>query len=245
MPFDPAFTSSYIVAFAMGLASSLHCIGMCGSIIGTLTLSLSPNVRGSNYLLSAFVLNYNLGRLTSYMLAGGFVGIIQTITVMPFGEHGYRIIQILSAIIMASSGLYIAGWFSMFAYVEKVGLILWKKLEPYGRRLIPVSNRLQAYLFGVVWGWLPCGLVYTALVLAATAGSAEKSAFTMLAFGLGTLPAVMSVGVMNGVLTRLSRMKQFRKAIGLFMITLALMAAMPWLNPMVINTHADMHVTNH
>ena len=117
---------------------------------------------------------------------------------MPLGEaHGHRVLQLLSAAVMASAGLYIAGWFPRFAYIEKVGTRIWKKIEPYGRKLIPVKNRTQAYLFGMVWGWLPCGLVYAALTLAATAGDVSKSALTMLAFGLGTLPAVMGVGIMT------------------------------------------------
>ena len=238
MPFDPAFATSYLVAFLMGLVSSLHCIGMCGSIIGTLTLSLSPEIRNKKSRMLPFVFNYNFGRITSYTLAGGLAGMIEAFAILHLSEiHGHRILQILSAVIMASAGLYIAGWFPRFAYIEKVGIVVWKKIEPFGRKLIPVKNLSQAYLFGMVWGWLPCGLVYAALALAATAGSVSKSAFTMLAFGLGTLPAVIGVGIMTGILTRLSGMQRFKQVIGLFMIALALLAALPWLNPMAITTH--------
>jgi sulfite exporter TauE/SafE len=242
MPFDPAFTTSYLVAFIMGLVSSLHCIGMCGSIIGTLTLSLSPEIRHKKSLLLPFVFNYNVGRIVSYTIAGALAGIIQSIATMQMGEiHGHRLLQILSATIMAGSGLYIAGWFPRFAYIEKAGMHFWRKIEPFGRKLIPVKTRTQAYLFGMVWGWLPCGLVYTALALSATAGDVGKSALTMLSFGLGTLPAVMGVGIMTGILTRLSRMQRFKQAIGLFMIVLALLAALPWLNPMAIINHSANH----
>lgn len=243
MSFDPAFTSSYLVAFLMGLFSSMHCIGMCGSIIGTLTLSLNPNIRNNKKLLLPFIFNYNFGRITSYTIAGAIAGIVEAILTMHVGEtHGHRTLQLLSAAIMASAGLYIAGWFPRFAYIEKAGLHLWKMIEPYGRKLIPVKNRTQAYLFGMVWGWLPCGLVYAALALAATAGDVRKSALTMLAFGIGTLPAVMGVGIMVEVLTRLSRMLRFKQAVGLFMILLALLAALPWLNPMAFTTtHIAIH----
>ena len=242
MPFDPAFTSSYLVAFVMGLFSSMHCIGMCGSIIGTLTLSLSPAIRNHKKRLLPFVFNYNFGRITSYTIAGALTGVIEVLLTLPLGEaHGHRVLQLLSAIIMASAGLYIAGWFPRFAYIEKAGVFLWKQLEPYGRKLIPVKNLTQAYLFGMVWGWLPCGLVYAALALAATAGDVSKSALTMLAFGLGTLPAVMGVGIMTHILTRLSRMQRFKQAIGLFMIVLALLATLPWLNPMAFTTHTATH----
>lgn len=225
----------------MGLFSSMHCIGMCGSIIGTLTLSLSPDIRNKKTLLFPYVLNYNLGRITSYTIAGGLVGIIGVLMIMPFGEiHGHRILQLLSALVMMSAGLYIAGWFPRFAYIEKMGVRFWKKIEPFGRKLIPVKTHTQAYLFGMVWGWLPCGLVYSALTLAATAGDVAKSALLMLAFGAGTLPAVMGVGIMTNILTRLSRTQRFKQLIGLFMIVLALLAALPWLNPMAF-IHPQAH----
>ena len=242
MSFDPAITSSYLVAFVMGLFSSMHCIGMCGSIIGTLTLSLSPEIRNNKKRLLPFVFNYNFGRITSYAIAGALVGAIEALLTMHLGEtHGHRFLQLLSAVIMASAGLYIAGWFPRFAYIEKTGMLLWKKIEPYGRKLIPVKNLKQAYLFGMIWGWLPCGLVYSALALAATAGDASKSSLTMLAFGLGTLPAVIGVGVMTQLLTRLSRIKRFKEAVGLLMIILALFATVPWLNPMAITSHMAVH----
>jgi sulfite exporter TauE/SafE len=133
---------------------------------------------------------------------------------------------------MMGAGLYIAGWFPRFAYIEKIGSRLWKQLEPYGRKLIPVSSRTQAYLFGMIWGWLPCGLVYAALALAATSGDIVRSGMTMLAFGLGTLPSVMGVGIMTEVLTKLSRMERAKQAIGLFLVLIALAAVFPWLNPM-------------
>ena len=242
MEFDLAFTSSYLVAFAMGLFSSLHCIGMCGSIIGTLTLSLKPEIRSEKKRLLPFVFSYNIGRISSYTIAGGLAGGIGSLLTLSIGDlSGHRLLQVLSAVIMTGAGLYIGGWFPRFAYIEKIGLRFWKIIEPFGRKLIPVKNPLQAYFFGMIWGWLPCGLIYSALALAATAGDIQESALTMLFFGLGTLPAVMGVGIMTGLLTRLSRMQRFKQAIGLFMIILALLAALPWLNPMAIISHTALH----
>jgi hypothetical protein len=233
MEFDLAFNASYLVAFAMGLISSLHCIGMCGSIIGSLTLSLPAEIRQDKVKLFSFVLNYNVGRISSYALAGALIGLLDMLLSLPFAQgHGHRVLQLLSAAVMASAGLYIAGLFPRFAYIEKIGSKFWKKIEPFGRKLMPVKTRTHAFLFGMVWGWLPCGLVYAALALAATSGNSLKSSLTMLSFGLGTLPAVIGVGIMTATLTKLSRMKHFRLLVGLFMITLALFSAMPWLYPM-------------
>lgn len=227
------FNASYLAAFVMGLLSSLHCIGMCGSIIGTLTYSLKPELRNDKRRLFEIVLNYNLGRIFSYALAGALVGAVQIFLSMPFSQgQAHRLLQILSAAVMAGAGLYLGGWFPRFAYIEKMGSRFWKLIEPLGRRLIPVQNRTQALLFGMVWGWLPCGLIYTALALAATAEGIVHSAMTMLAFGLGTLPAVMGIGIMTSFLTRLSRLRQFKHAVGALFIIFALLAAFPWLNPM-------------
>ncbi len=238
MIFDPDFTSSFLVALLMGVFSSLHCIGMCGSIIGSLTFSLSPEIRQNKKRLLPFIFSYNAGRITSYGIAGATVGLLEVLITFPLGEaHGHRLLQILSALIMTGAGLYIAGWFPRFAYIEKLGVHFWKKIEPYGRKLIPVKDCKHAYLFGMVWGWLPCGLVYAALALTVASGSVLQSALTMIAFGLGTLPAVMGVGVMISVLTRLAEMPSFKKIVGLIMIFLALFAAFPSLNPMAIMPH--------
>jgi len=233
MEFHLAFNTSYFAAFAMGLFSSLHCIGMCGSIIGTLTLSLKPTIRNNKRSLLSYVLSYNFGRITSYTLAGALVGFLQAILILPLGlDNGHRALQLLSSAIMIGAGLYLAGWFPRFAYIEKAGSKLWKLIEPFGRKLIPVSTHTQAYLFGMVWGWLPCGLVYAALALAATTGDPYKAGITMLAFGLGTLPAVLGVGIMTNILTKLSRMQRFKQITGLLLIFIALIALFPELNPM-------------
>lgn len=235
--FDTAFNNSYLVAFFMGLFSAMHCLGMCGSIIGSLTLSLKREIREDKQLLLPFVASYNLGRILSYAMAGFLAGIAEQVLSYPLGEgHGHRLLQVLSALIMLGAGLHIGGWFPRFAYIEKVGGLAWRRIEPYGRRLIPVETLPRALVFGMIWGWMPCGLVYAALALAATTGDVVRSSFTMLSFGLGTIPAVMGVGIMTSWLVRLSNMKKFREITGITLIVLALMAAFPGHNPLV--THS-------
>lgn len=223
------FNASYLAAFVIGLFSSLHCIGMCGSIIGTLTYSLSQELRNNKRILFSIILSYNLGRVASYAIAGAVVGLLS----MPFSQGmAYRFLQLASAAIMTGAGLYIGGWFPRFAYIEKMGSRFWKLIEPFGRKMIPVKTRSQAMLFGMVWGWLPCGLIYTALALAATTGNVMHSSMTMLAFGLGTLPAVVGVGIMTSLLAKLSKARLFKQIVGILFIVFALLAAFPWLNPM-------------
>jgi len=234
---DPSFNTSFFVALLMGLFSAFHCLGMCGSIIGSLTLSLKREIRENKRLLLPFVASYNTGRVLSYSMAGMLAGFAENVLTIPFGEgHGHRILQILSAIVMLGAGLHIGGWFPRFAYIEKFGNVVWRRIEPYGRRLVPVETLPRAFVFGMVWGWLPCGLVYTALALAATTGDVFRSTFTMLAFGLGTMPAVMGVGIMTSWMVKLSNMKRFRELTGIVLILLALMATFPGLNPLVKHT---------
>lgn len=157
------------------------------------------------------------------MLAGLIIGFIESIITLPLGpEHGHRALQIISALIITGAGFYIAGWFPSFAYIEKTGSFFWKTIEPYGRKLIPVASLPQAFLFGMVWGWIPCGLVYTALALAATSGDILTSMLTMLTFGLGTLPAVAGSGMVSSFITRLSNLQTTKQIIGMLLVLVAI-----------------------
>ncbi len=198
---------------------------MCGSIIGTLSYSLKPEIRKDKSKMFRFIFSYNLGRIFSYMLAGFIIGLIESLLTFPLGaEHGHRVLQIISALIITGAGFYIAGWFPSFAYIEKTGSYFWKTIEPYGRKLIPVASLKQAFLFGMVWGWIPCGLVYTALALAATSGDITISTLTMLTFGLGTLPAVMGTGMVSSFITRLSGLKTTKQIIGMLLVLVAIIS---------------------
>ncbi len=218
------FISSPIpIAFVIGLFSSLHCVAMCGSIIGTLSFSLKPEIRNNKSKMTTFILSYNFGRIFSYMLAGLIIGLLESILTLPLGEaHGHRFLQIISALIITGAGFYIAGWFPNFAYIEKTGSRFWKAIEPYGRKLIPVASLYQAFLFGMVWGWIPCGLVYTALALAATSGDILLSTLSMLAFGLGTLPAVMGTGMVSSFISRISKLHTTKQVIGMLLVLVAI-----------------------
>ncbi|MEE9395482.1 MAG: sulfite exporter TauE/SafE family protein [Methylococcales bacterium] len=236
MPFDQLINSYHLAAFVMGVFSSVHCIGMCGSIIGTLTLSLPEEIRNKKSRLFPFVFNYNFGRIFSYTTGGIIAGLIGQIFVFPMGDKvGYRVLQLISSMFIVSAGFYIAGWFPRFAYIEKVGVKLWYKIEPFGRKLMPVKTLRQAFFFGVIWGWMPCGLVYSAIALSMTTGDIVQSSLTMLFFGLGTLPAVMGVGIMTGVLTTLTRMRKYRIMVGTLLILMGVLAAFPEINPLRIS----------
>lgn len=217
-----AITGSYITAFLLGLFSTVHCIAMCGSVIGALTLSLPVEVRESQRQMFPYVLNYNIGRLLSYGMAGAIVGFLSS----PLTAFdGHLVLRYLSVIVMVAMGLYLAGWFPKFARMERIGAPIWKWLQPIGQKLLPVRSRTQAFYLGIVWGWLPCGLVYAALAVAATIGDPIQASLVMLAFGAGTLPAVMGAGLFTGLLSSIARSKQLRRIAGLLIIAMALVTA--------------------
>ena len=213
---------TFISAFFVGLFSTIHCLGMCGGIIGALTFSLPASVRNNRWRLIPYVSAYNIGRIASYSLAGALVGGLGNNILDFLPSYGHLVLQLFASILMIGIGLYLAGWFPAFVKIEHIGKPVWKKLEPISQKLIPVKSPSHAFLFGIVWGWLPCGLVYTALIWSATAGSAQDGAILMLAFGAGTLPAVMIAGILTGWFTRLIRSSYVRPIIGLIIIIAAL-----------------------
>jgi uncharacterized protein len=217
---DPVtFTS----AFLLGFFSTLHCIGMCGGIIGALSLSLPLEIRNHKPRLFTFVLSYNIGRLISYSFAGLIAGAVGTGVLQSAGfEHGHIVLRSIGIVMMVAIGLYLTGWLPQLALVEKIGIPVWKRLEPIGRKLVPVASLPKALGYGLIWGWLPCGLVYFVLIWALTAGDAIRGALTMLAFGIGTLPTLVTAGFMTSWITRFAQSKRARQLVGLLIIVMAI-----------------------
>lgn len=211
-----------IAAFILGLFSTVHCLGMCGGIIGALSLSLPERVRLHRGRLITFVSTYNIGRILSYSMAGliaGYIGAEAAAYTDMSG--GPSILRHTGVVMMIAIGLYLAGWFPQLSKVERIGKPLWKMLEPIGRRLVPVTTMPRALLYGLVWGWLPCGMVYFVLVWALTSGSATQGALTMAAFGLGTLPSLLAAGLAMSWLKRFTQSKMTRQVVGALVIAMA------------------------
>jgi sulfite exporter TauE/SafE len=213
----------FLLAFLVGLFSALHCLGMCGGIVGALTFSLPLDTRRDWSRLTLFLLAYNLGRVASYALAGAAFGWLGE-ALMTTGPAAWphRLLQWLAALVMVGIGLYIAGWFPRFAQVERIGEPLWQRLEPLGRRLLPVATLPRALVYGAVWGWLPCGLVYTMLIATPAQGGPAAGALYMALFGLGTLPAMLAVGLLAGRLHAWARDRRVQVVAGLSVVALGL-----------------------
>ena len=183
-------------AFVTGLLGSVHCVGMCGGIIGALSMTAVPEVRVATVArrVSYFPFAYNFGRVSSYTVAGLLAGGLgQSVLDATAVSDLTRVGTVIAGIFMVGLGLHLAGVWQSMALLERAGARLWRRIEPYGRRFLPARHAHQAFALGLVWGWLPCGMVYTVLAGALATGSTLHGGLVMLAFGLGTLPLLLAV----------------------------------------------------
>ncbi len=182
---------SMLAVFLVGLLGGVHCLGMCGSIVGILTTQLPKNKP-----LWPFHLAYSGGRILSYSVAGALVGSVGAAGLLLRDQVPIQhLLFALSSLMLIALGLYLAGLGNFVRRIEGAGRGLWQRLQPFTARLFPVATPWRAFQLGIVWGWLPCGLVYSVLLTALASGSAHSGALIMLAFGLGTLPNLLLIGL--------------------------------------------------
>ena len=220
-------------ALIMGLLGSTHCVVMCGGVVA-MTCSAVPLARRGRLLAQLpLLLAYNAGRIASYALAGAVAGALGA-RLASFGlVAGAQLgLRLVAGVAMVLVGLYVAGLARALRWLERAGEPAWKRVLPLARRLVPVRSLAAALGLGLLWGWMPCGLVYAALGGAVTSGSALAGAITMVAFGAGTLPTLLAMGSTAGVLARLARTGWVRRAAGAALIVLGCIqvtrAGMSW-----------------
>ncbi len=205
------FESSYLALLLIGLLGGTHCVGMCGGIVGALSLG-APAGLGLH-------LAYNAGRIVSYATAGAIAGALGEASMALSGQLPVRtILYLLANLMLIALGLYLTGMTKALAFSERLGQKLWRHLQPLSRRYLPARSAAQAFPLGLLWGWLPCGLVYSALATALTSGSACHGAGLMLAFGLGTLPNLLLAGLLATRLQAYARQPAVRLTAGLLIL---------------------------
>jgi len=224
--------TSYIAAFLVGLLGGVHCVGMCGGIVGALCVGiqkknkndLNQKITTSPSIALPFLLSYNAGRILSYSAAGIFMGGIGWL-----GSHLFEIyafqqtLEIIAAVFMLALGLYIAGWWKILARVEQLGgKVIWKRFEPLGRRFMPITSYRHAFFLGMVWGWLPCGLVYSVIIWTISTQSPIEGGLLMLSFGLGTLPNLLLMGIFASSLNQFIQQAWVRQVAGVMIMLFAL-----------------------
>lgn len=206
--------SGYLALFFVGLLGGTHCVGMCGGIVAALSAGGAPRF--------SILLTYNLGRIASYALAGLIVGGLGGAGAALAEQWPLRIaLYVVANLMLLAMGAYLMGFPGVLALTERAGQGIWRHLQPLTRRFLPVRGVAQALPLGLLWGWLPCGLVYSALGTALASGSALRGGLAMLAFGLGTLPNLLLAGLVLARLQGFTRRRGVRIVSGLLVMACA------------------------
>jgi sulfite exporter TauE/SafE len=210
-------------AFMAGFFGGTHCIGMCGAIV---VLFEQQPLADSGHWVRRFA--YNGGRLGFYTLLGAVAGAGGAVLTKVAGVNsGLLILRLLAGFLVIAIGLNLLFDWTSTRFLEQAGAAIWKRLSPLARHVLPVSTLPRALGAGFLWGALPCGLVYSAVAMAATAGGAAAGASTMLVFWLGTLPSLMLAGASVERLNRWRSNRLFRRVAGVLMLVIGLFALMP------------------
>lgn len=231
------FEALLIAAAAAGFFGSAHCFGMCGAVV---TLLEQPRLSGGAWRRRVAT---NIGRLSFYALLGavaGAFGLVLT-RLAPAGS-GLLALRILAAALVLLLAVNLLFDWRTLRFLESAGAVLWKRMSPLARHLLPVTTTPRAFGAGFVWGALPCGLVYSAVAMAAASGTAGHGAAVMLAFWGGTLPALLVAGAMAAQVSRWSRRTAARRAGGLVLLTVGLLGiALPLVHTDAVHSGHDVH----
>jgi hypothetical protein len=204
----------YLLAISFGLLSGVHCVGMCGGITTAITMHMQQTNTNDKI---KFLLIYQLGRITSYGIAGLIFAIFGW-SLSTIDHNVQLLLRTLAGLLLIFMGLYISNWYQGLAVIEKLGHKLWQKLQPLMLRGLKKHNKVNMFYSGLIWGWLPCGLVYSTLFWAGSFADVVISPLLMLCFGLGTIPSILAVGTLSCYLSNIFRAKVTRNISGLIVI---------------------------
>ena len=221
----------------VGLLGSVHCVGMCGGIVGALSGAVHAGGVPERTPWSLLVA-YNAGRIASYTLAGMLAGWLGSTALSLFAPE--RVVEVgltLSGLFLLAFGLYVSNWWQGLTVLERVGAPIWRHIEPWGRSLLPVRNPGQALVLGALWGWLPCGLVYATLVWSLAIADPLRGGALMAAFGLGTLPMLLTMGTAATAFLKFTRRPYIRKTAGSVIIVMGLLTLFGVIRPLHIGSH--------
>lgn len=206
MPDSLAFSTALI----LGLLGATHCVGMCGGIAASVSMSQTKASRGF-----WLILTYNIGRISSYAMAGALIGLIGH----QLSSAGATVVlRTMAGLLLIAMGCYVAQWWQLLTRLERAGGFLWRYLRPLAARFLPADTLPRALALGALWGWLPCGLVYSTLLWSSAAGHWLDSALLMVGFGIGTLPAMLTTGLLAQQVRLLMQKQGVRRGAGILII---------------------------
>lgn len=210
-----------VAAWLTGLAGgSGHCIGMCGGIVGALGVGQGSGLGGLIRLAAAHV-----GRVSSYALAGAIAGVAgATFVTGLLGPDGITVLRAAAAVLIFAIGLQLLLGRPLLTRLEAAGSRFWRVLAPRMNKLLPPRDPMRAFGVGAMWGWLPCGLVYSELAVAAASGGPTTGALVMGSFGIGTIVSLSAVSVL---LHSLGMARMPRQTSGVLLILFAIWTVLP------------------
>lgn len=206
---------NFLGGLLLGLASALHCAAMCGGIAGSLLMAMSPP--GDRRRQVVALLSIQGGRVLAYMLAGAVLGGLGAGIYALFDQRAaYGVLQWAAAVTLGWIGLSLTGLAPALSIVDRL-------LMPMGAvvGLLQRRGMVAGPLAGILWGFLPCGMVYAALFYATLAGGAGQGLLVMAGFGVGTLPAVTLSAFGYTRLLSWSRRQHLRRLAGVCLLLLA------------------------
>ena len=208
MPANELFIA---VGFSTGLTGSVHCIAMCGGLVGVISGSMKVSPKRA----ALYWIGYQSGRIISYTIAGFLVAGIasQAASLFPF-ERSHDAGALIAGFFLVILGGHIAGWWTVLRWIERAGGRLWGKIIPKLTRFFSPRLIRHSVMGGLIWGWIPCGLVYSALGFAAVSNSVWLGGLTMLAFGLGTIPMLIALIAVSSQVERLRRFSSIKTFTG-------------------------------
>ena len=213
---------TFVSAFLVGLLGGTHCAAMCGGIVSAISWRNAPaSVRKpSNGLRAANHFAYSTGRIGSYAIAGTAAGWIGSGALLMDSLFPVQTaLYLLASLLLLAQGLYLTGVWRGVVYLERGGARIWRHIQPWTRRLLPIDSAAKAFALGVLWGWLPCAMVYSVLAVALASGHPLSGGLTMLAFGLGTLPNLLAMGFAAGRLQPLLKHVRLRMVAGVLVMS--------------------------
>jgi uncharacterized protein len=195
--------TAYLSLFTLGLLGGGHCLAMCGGFVAAIDGSVNA---GPGRL--ARHLTYSAGRLASYAIAGMLVASVVHAGAQWFDWRSMQwVLYVVANLLLIATGIFLAGLGAPAARLEVLGHKLWQFIKPLSRHLLPANTLPRIFGAGMLWGWMPCGLVYAALGIALLSAHPRAGAGLMLAFGVGTLPAILGLGTVSGRLFRTPRVR--------------------------------------
>lgn len=231
--------SEIVSALMLGLAGSTHCLGMCGGVNSLMMTPASTSAISS--VKPSYVLLFNMGRVLSYGVAGMALGSV-SFAIQSLSPNVALLTRFLAGFILFGMACYVGRWWQGVAVLERYAAYVWRYIQPLSQYLVPVNTSFKAFKLGAVWGWMPCGMVYSALSWAVLSSDPIKAGLLMLVFGIGTLPAMLGAGVFAQSVARVSRNPIARHVAALMLLAFAVWTI---ISALIVDSSSTLHHHHH